>query len=312
MLSHLLQAGGRLHQAGCNGCIGMGQAPASGRNSLRTTPRNFPGRSGTREDAVFLCSPETAAASALTGRITDPREWAEAEGVACPVIEDPADRAGWDEKLLVPPRSPEESRRTELVKGPNIVTLPGLEGPPHTLEAPVLLRMGDDISTDEILPAGSKILPFRSNIPAISDFTFGQVDESYPERARETRESGGHVVVAGVNYGQGSSREHAALAPRYLGLRLALVKEFARIHRQNLVNFGVVPAVFTDEADYNGIEQGDVLRIKGIHAAIRSGAELEVENITKGATFRARVPVSEREREILLAGGITSWVSADR
>ena len=312
MLGHLLQAGGRLHQAGCNGCIGMGQAPASGRNSLRTTPRNFPGRSGTKEDAVFLCSPETAAASALTGKITDPRAWAEAEGMACPVIEDPADRAGWDEKLLVPPPSPEESRRTELVKGPNIVTLPELEAAPDTIEAPVLLKMGDDISTDEILPAGSKILPFRSNIPAISDFTFGQVDESYPDRARETRENGGHVVVAGGNYGQGSSREHAALAPRYLGLRLALVKEFARIHRQNLVNFGVVPAVFTNEADYDAIDQGDVLRIQGVRAAIESGQDLEVQNVTKGTTFRAHVPVSERERDVLLAGGITSWVASDR
>ncbi|HUE95422.1 MAG TPA: aconitate hydratase, partial [Longimicrobiaceae bacterium] len=281
MLTHLLQAGGRLHQAGCNGCIGMGQAPASGRNSLRTTPRNFPGRSGTREDAVFLCSPETAAASALTGRITDPRDWAADVGADYPRVADPAQRAGWDDQLLVPPLPVDEARQVELTKGDNIISLPELESVPDTLDLPVLLKMGDDISTDEILPAGSEILPFRSNIPAIADFTFGQVDESYPARARDTRDAGGHLVVAGTNYGQGSSREHAALAPRFLGLRLALVQEFARIHRQNLVNFGVVPAVFVDPADYHEIQEGDRLRIEGVHDAIRTGSPLQVENVTR-------------------------------
>ncbi len=305
MLGPLLQAGGRLHQAGCNGCIGMGQAPASGRNSLRTTPRNFPGRSGTREDAVFLCSPETAAASALEGAITDPRDL----DMAYPEVPDPAGRAGWDENLLVPPPPPEEARAIELAKGPNIVTLPELEAPPDTLEAPVLLKMGDDISTDEILPAGSRILPYRSNIPKIAEFAFGQVDESYAERAGTTREDGGHVVIAGTNYGQGSSREHAALAPRYLGLRMAIVKEFARIHRQNLVNFGVVPAVFEDPDDYETVHQGDELRITGLRDALGTGATIEVENVTRDTRFRVRAPLSEREREVVLAGGITAWVA---
>ena len=312
MLTHLIQAGGRLHQAGCNGCIGMGQAPASGQNSLRTTPRNFPGRSGTREDAVFLCSPETATASALAGKITDPRDWAAEVGMSYPRIASPAQRAGWDDQLFVPPGEPGEGPPPELVKGPNIVTLPELDPVPDTLEAPVLLKMGDDISTDEILPAGSEILPYRSNIPAIAAFTFGQIDETYAERARPTMEDGGHVVVAGENYGQGSSREHAALAPRYLGLRLVLVKEFARIHRQNLVNFGVVPATFDDDAAYDGIDQGDVLRVRGLRDAIRTGAPILVENTTKGMDFTVSAPLSDRERDVLLAGGITTWVASDQ
>jgi aconitate hydratase len=308
MLTHLLQAGGRLHQAGCNGCIGMGQAPASGQNSLRTTPRNFPGRSGTREDSVFLCSPETAAASALMGRITDPRDL----DMAYPTVEPPARRAGWDDRLLVPPPPPDEGRTVELVKGPNIVTLPDLEAPPETLEAPVLLKVGDDISTDEILPAGSRILPYRSNIPRIAEFTFSQVDESYAERAEPLRENGGHVVVAGTNYGQGSSREHAALAPRYLGLRMAIAKEFARIHRQNLINFGVVPAVFEDPADYDTVQQGDDLRIDALRTAIESDTPIEVENVTRDTRFRVRASLSDRERGVLLAGGITAWAATDR
>jgi aconitate hydratase len=311
MLTHLLAAGGRLHQAGCNGCIGMGQAPASGRNSLRTTPRNFPGRSGTKEDAVFLCSPETAAASALTGRITDPRDWAADVGMAYPDLPGPTQRASWNEDLLVPP--PErENGRPELVKGPNIVSLPEMDPIPDTLEVPVVLKVGDNISTDEILPAGSKILPYRSNIPAIAEFTFGQVDESYPERAKQTRDGGGHVVVAGTNYGQGSSREHAALAPRYLGLRMVIAKEFARIHRQNLVNFGVLPTVFTDPADHDAIDPGDTLKATGLHRAIRDGTTIEVENTRTGERFTVEAPLSQREREVLLAGGITAWAAADR
>ena len=326
-MTHLLAAGGRLHQAGCNGCIGMGQAPASGRNSLRTTPRNFPGRSGTKEDAVFLCSPETAAASALTGRITDPRDWAAENGVAYPELSEPSRRAGWDEDLLVPPGGRVDGAPPpELVKGPNIVSLPGLEPIPDTLEAPVLLKMGDDISTDEILPAGSRILPFRSNIPAIAEFTFGQVDESYPDRARALRDQGDgagaeeggagggdHIVVAGTNYGQGSSREHAALAPRYLGLRMVIAREFARIHRQNLVNFGVVPAEFADGVgDFDAVDQGDTLRVTDLRGAIERNEPIEVENTTKGARFTVRTPLSDRERKVLLAGGITSWVAADQ
>ncbi|MFO7894210.1 MAG: aconitate hydratase [Longimicrobiales bacterium] len=304
MLTHLLQAGGRLHQAGCNGCIGMGQAPATDGNSLRTVPRNFPGRSGTKEDRVFLCSPETATASALRGEITDPRTL----DMEYPRVPEPEERASWNEELLVPPLPPETAADVELEKGPNISTLPGLEPLPDELEVPVLLKVGDDISTDEIMPAGSEVLPYRSNIPKISEFVFSQVDESYPDRAETSREDGGHAVVGGTNYGQGSSREHAAIAPRYLGLRIVLVKGFARIHRQNLINFGVLPVVFDHDRDYDGIEQGDTLRVSGIRAAVEAGSPLEVENVTRGTTSTVMAPMSDREREVLLAGGVTNWV----
>ncbi|MGH9174041.1 MAG: aconitase family protein, partial [Vicinamibacterales bacterium] len=208
-LGMLVAAGARIHQAGCNGCIGMGQAPAIGRNSLRTTPRNFPGRSGTREDSVFLCSPETAAASALTGRITDPRSL----DIPCPRLETPR-KPTLRMEMFVPPPPPEESRRVELVKGPNIRSLPRFEPLPETFELPIILKMGDDISTDEIMPAGARVLSFRSNIQKIDDFSFERVDTGYVERARAVRTSTGHAVIAGENYGQGSSREHAAIAPR--------------------------------------------------------------------------------------------------
>ncbi|MFW6206294.1 MAG: aconitase family protein, partial [Gemmatimonadota bacterium] len=294
--------------AGCNGCIGMGQAPATGRNSLRTVPRNFPGRSGTKEDRVFLCSPETATASALAGEIIDPRDWAADAGMAYPRDLEPERHAGWDDELLVPPPPPEKAREVELVKGPNVATLPELDPLPDTLELPVLLKVGDDISTDEIMPAGSDVLPYRSNIPRISGYVFSQVDETYPDRALGVRDDGGHAVVGGQNYGQGSSREHAAIAPRHLGLRLVVAKGFARIHRQNLINFGVLPVVFRDPAAYDDLEQGDVLRVVGVRRVVEEGGAFEVENTARGTTFVASMPMSAREREILLAGGVTSWV----
>ena len=221
-LASLLHAGARIHQAGCNGCIGMGQAPATGRVSLRTVPRNFPGRSGTKDDRVCLVSPETAAASALKGVITDPRDL----DMAYPKVADP-EQPMLNTEMLQPPVPLDESRRTELQKGPNIVSLPELEPLPDALEIPVLLKVADDVSTDEILPAGARVLPFRSNIPAISRFAFEPIDATYPDRALEVRDGGGHAVVGGENYGQGSSREHAALAPRYLGLRVVIAKSFA-------------------------------------------------------------------------------------
>src|SRR5215469_12135758 len=239
-LGALVAAGARIHQTGCNGCIGMGQAPAVGQNSLRTTPRNFSGRSGTEEDSVFLCSPETAAASALTGRITDPRTLAK----ACPELSYPI-RPAVNAKLLEAPLAAERARAVQLVKGPNIHSLPRFDQLPDQFTVPILLKMDDDVSTDEILPAGARVLPYRSNIQKISDFAFERIDRSYVERARSTR--AGHAVVAGRNYGQGSSREHAAAAPRNLGLRVVLAKSFARIHRQNLVNYGVLPLSFVNE-----------------------------------------------------------------
>ncbi len=304
-LQMLTHAGARIHQAGCNGCIGMGQAPASGRISLRTVPRNFPGRSGTREDAVYLCSPETAAASALTGKITDPRDLADLYGMDYPRIEEPDDII-INTAMLVPP--PEDGADIELEKGPNIISLPDFEPLPDALEGPVLLKVGDDISTDEIMPAGSRILPYRSNIPEISKFVFEQVDETFYGRAM-AHQQGGFFIVGGDNYGQGSSREHAALAPRYLGMRAALVKSFARIHRQNLVNFGILPLMFEEPADFDRIAQGDVLRLSGIRDALEGGTPLAVHNETKDEVYPVTHTLTEREVEMVLAGSQINTIS---
>jgi len=306
-LLSLIHAGARIHQAGCNGCIGMGQAPATDTRSLRTVPRNFPDRSGTKDDMVFLVSPETAAASALMGVITDPRSLEEELGLSYPDVSDPAEPI-LNTKALEAPPSAEEARELSLVKGPNIVSLPELEGLPDALEVPVSFKAADDISTDEILRAGAEVLPYRSNIPEISKFAFDVVDPDYYDKAMDTRDSGGHAVVGGSNYGQGSSREHAALAPRYLGLRLVVAKDYARIHWQNLVNFGVLPLTFQDPDDYDRIEQGDVLRVEGLDETLGRGPEVEVTNVTKGETCAARHDLSERQIEILRQGGQIEWM----
>jgi aconitate hydratase len=296
-LGALIAAGARIHQTGCNGCIGMGQAPAAGRNSLRTTPRNFPGRSGTEEDSVFLCSPETAAASALTGRITDPRTLAK----ACPELSY-LSRPTLNAKLLEAPLVAEPARMIQLVKGPNIRSLPHFDQLPDELAVPILLKMEDDVSTDEILPAGAKVLPYRSNIQKISDFAFERIDRSYVERARSAR--AGHAVMAGRNYGQGSSREHAAAAPRNLGLRVVLAKSFARIHRQNLVNYGILPLTFVDETDYDRLQKDDVLDVDNLRCALKDGEDI---------TFDCRGPVRTRhgltvlQIDVILAGGLINW-----
>ncbi len=297
-LASLLRAGARLHQAGCNGCIGMGQAPATKEISLRTVPRNFPGRSGTREDKVCLVSPETAAASALTGVITDPRTL----DMPYPRVAEPADPVVLDDQVVAPLPAG-EARGVALEKGPNIASLPEFDAPADRLELPVLLKMGDDVSTDEIMPAGARVLPFRSNIPKISEFCFDILDATYHDRALAVRDAGGHAVVAGDNYGQGSSREHAALAPRYLGLRLVLAKAFARIHWQNLANFGVIPLTFVDPADWGALSQGDRLAFEKPLDAIRAGAEVELRDLARDRTIRARHDLSPRQIEMIAAGG---------
>ncbi|MGH9184083.1 MAG: aconitate hydratase [Acidimicrobiales bacterium] len=298
-LLDLIAAGGRVHQSGCMGCIGMGQAPATQQISLRTMPRNFPGRSGTREDKVYLCSPETATASALTGVITDPRTL----GWDYPRFREPtASYVNTD--MLVAPLPGDENLGVELVKGPNIASLPDVEPLPADIGGPVLLKVGDDISTDEIMPAGAQVLPFRSNIPAIAQWAFWQLDESYSERALAVRDDGGHLIVAGANYGQGSSREHAALGPRYLNLRAVLAVSFARIHWQNLVNFGVLPLTFADPADYGAVDQGDELHLPGVAERIRAGDELVVENRTSDRSFTVRHALSRRQVDVMLAGSL--------
>jgi aconitate hydratase len=295
----LIQAGARIHQAGCLGCIGMGQAPAVGRNSLRTVPRNFPGRSGTDEDSVWLCSPETAAAAALTGQITDPRELPGLLGMNQPRVQLPAAAASAD-PLIEPPLPAADARRVALVKAPSIGALPEFDPLPGELRAVVAIKVGDDISTDEILPAGARALPFRSDIARLADFAFSQVDDGYVDRARE---SGQHVIVGGRNYGQGSSREHAALAPRYLGLRLVIAKSYARIHWQNLANFGVLAVEFADPADYDAIGQGDELAVDGLPGALRPEADLTVRNLTRHRDCRVRHRLSSRQIAMVLAGG---------
>ncbi|MBG0738395.1 aconitate hydratase [Paeniglutamicibacter antarcticus] len=293
-LFELISSGARIHQSGCMGCIGMGQAPATGRNSLRTVPRNFPGRSGTKEDAVWLCSPETAAAAALTGVITDPRE------LGFDYVRPMLPKTGSiNTAMLLPPLPPAEAAKVKLVKGSNISSLPSFDPLPDDLEMPVVLKMGDNVSTDEILPAGARVLPFRSNIPKIAEFAFSQLDDSYPDRARDAGPS--HLVIAGENYGQGSSREHAVIAPRYLGLRVVIAKSFARIHWQNLANFGVLALEFTSPEDYEAISQGDTVGFSGLREALEHGPE--VEATLGGRSIILRHRLSPRQAAMVLAGG---------
>jgi predicted aconitate hydratase len=295
----LIRSGARIHQAGCLGCIGMGQAPAIGRNSLRTVPRNFPGRSGTDEDSVWLCSPETAAAAALTGEITDPRDLPGRLGIDYPRLDLPRPSGG-SEALLEPPLPNEDARRTELVKAPSIGTLPEFDPLPADLSASVAIKVGDNISTDEILPAGARVLPFRSDVARLAEFIFSQVDHEYVQRARQ---AGQHAIVAGDNYGQGSSREHAVIAPRYLGLRLVIAKSYARIHWQNLANFGVLAVEFTDPADYDRIAEGDELSVEGVPEALRAGEKLTVHNPAKKQDYPVRHRLSPRQVAMVVAGG---------
>ncbi len=299
-MSRLVHAGARLHQTGCNGCIGMGQAPPTAGNSLRTVPRNFPGRSGTGDDAVYLCSPETATASALTGRITDPRTL----DIPCPRHSEPAHPPISAEQLLPPGAA---DAPVELIKGPNIADLPTFNPLPETLAGPVLLKAGDDVSTDEIMPAGSRVLPFRSNIPEISRFAFERVDEAFYDRAM-AHERGPSLVLGGDNYGQGSSREHAALAPRYLGVRCVIAKSFARIHWQNLINFGILALTFADPDDYERIGVGTELALTDVAAALAAGDSLTVHNRSDGSAFEVAHALSPRQQQMIAAGSLINVV----
>lgn len=307
LLEELIHAGARIHQAGCNGCIGMGQAPATHQNSLRTVPRNFPGRSGTKEDHVFLCSPETATASALKGKITDPRKL----GINYPKLKLPKKNI-INKSMFEKPLSADKASKVPLVKGPNIASLPKLRPLPEDFRLPVLLKVGNNISTDEILPAGARVLPFRSNIPKISDFVFDIVDENYSKRAQSSHYQGGHVIIAGENYGQGSSREHAALAPRYLGLHCVIAKSFARIHWQNLVNFGIVPLTFLDPSDYEKIVFNDFVIIENVPTKLKKDQEILAKIDGKELTIPLRHRLSKRQIDILIEGGLINWVRKHR
>lgn len=291
-LGALIGAGARLHQAGCNGCIGMGQAPATGRNSLRTVPRNFPGRSGTKEDSVFLCSPETAAASALAGVITDPRTL----GVPYPRIAEPEHQPLSDAGLV----RPKPGHRPPLYQTKHTPSLPEIEPLPDEFAVPVLLSLGDNISTDDIIPAG-RILPFWSDVFETQDYAFHHLDGSYPGRAKAAQ--GGHAIVAGRNYGQGSSRENAALVPRLLGLRLVVARSFARIHWQNLAAFGVLALTVDEPAE---LPVGTELRVRALRDQVRGGQTVEVE--VDGRALALRHELSARQIDVLFAGGIINHV----
>ena len=302
--ANLITAGARFHQSGCMGCIGMGQAPASGTISLRTMPRNFPDRSGTKDDQVHLCSPETAAASALTGKITDPRDIASLYDMEYPKYQDPELHI-INEDMLVAPA--EDGSKVTLKKGPNIKSLPHIEALQSDYEVPVLLKMQDNISTDEILKAGAEVLPFRSNLPEISKYSYTVIDETFYDRAMATKEkTGGHIVVAGDNYAQGSSREHAALAPKYLGQVAVIAKSYARIAWQNLVNFGILPLEFENPDDLDKIEQGDTVMLKNLRQLVEQRETIEV--LIKKETGEVAIPtkhsLSDRQIRVLLKGGI--------
>lgn len=300
LLRKLVHAGARIHQAGCNGCIGMGQAPATGRISVRTVPRNFPGRSGTKEDSVYLCSPETAAASALKGVITDPRTI----GYEYPKFREP-DTIILNTEMLIKP--PENGHDIQLEKGPNIASLPEFDPLNDKYEIPVLLKVTDNISTDEIMPAGAKVLPYRSNIPEISKFVYSQIDESFYDRAIENQDTG-FIIVGGENYGQGSSREHAAIAPRFLGLKFVIAKSFARIHWQNLINFGILPLTFVDKNDYDKIGQGDILILENLRSRISEKKGIYIKNLSSDLNFKLTHNLSTRQIEMVLSGSLINII----
>jgi aconitate hydratase len=304
-LTPFYRAGGRVHQAGCLGCIGMGQAPASGNNSLRTVPRNFPGRSGTLDDRVYLCSPETAIASALTGYITDPRSMEKLFKMRYPVFV-PPEKEIINTDMLLPP--PKDGSDIELQKGPNILSLPKFDRIKDSYTIPVLLKMGDNISTDEILKAGVKALSYRSNIPEISKWTYSVIREHFNVLAMEAKtQFGGHIVVAGENYAQGSSREHAAIAPRYLGQIAVLAKSYARLGWQNLINFGILPFEFEDPNDYNSVEEHDVIKFENLLDALNLNTDLIAVNKTKNIQYRLKHSLSERQIRVVLAGGVINY-----
>jgi aconitate hydratase len=300
-LADLIEAGARILESACGPCIGMGQSPPTDAASLRTFNRNFPGRSGTPDDRVHLASPEVAAATALRGVISDPRELGEP-----PRIEMPREFFIDDSMIIPPADKPEE---VEIVRGPNIAPLPLAEPMPEVIRGELLLKVGDNISTDTILPAGAKILPLRSNIPAISQYVFNYVDATFPQRAEE---AGASMIVGGANYGQGSSREHAALAPMYLGVKAVFAKTFARMHHTNLINFGILPLRFVNESDYERLNPADVLEIPNVRQAIRDGNQITVRNISQGYEFTAGHDLTPRQVEIALAGGLLNQVRSSQ
>jgi aconitate hydratase len=296
-IADMIAAGARMLEASCGPCIGMGGAPGSEQVSIRSYNRNFQGRSGTKDALIYLTNPVACAIMALKGEIVDPRE----SGVSIEAMQEP-ERFLINDNLLIAPIA--DTKNVKIVKGPNIKEVPVKEALRPEIRAEVLLKLGNNITTDDIMPAGSKVLPYRSNIPAIAEFVFENIDKTFSNRASAAKGKGGIIVVGGENYGQGSSREHAAIAPMYLGLQAVIAKSFARIHRANLINFGVLPLLFKSEQDYDKIEQGAQLAIKGAVSATTGSQTFTVENITKGYSFEVTANLNARERELILKGGL--------
>ncbi len=298
-LADMVAAGARILESACGPCIGMGQAPASNAVSLRTFNRNFEGRSGTASAKVYLVSPEVAAASAITGVLTDPRELGEAPSVKIP------ERFLINDNMVVPP-APEGSD-VEVVRGPNIKPFPINKNLPDTVAGKALIKLGDNITTDHIMPSNAKLLPYRSNIPYLAEYCLTPCDPEFPRKAKE---NGGGFIIGGINYGQGSSREHAALVPLYLGIKGVIAKSFARIHRANLINSGILPMTFVDESDYDRIDAGDELVLENAREQVKNGNELILRNKTKNIDIKVRIDLSPRQTDIILAGGLLNYTKA--
>ncbi|MBO7548349.1 MAG: aconitate hydratase [Clostridia bacterium] len=301
-LADIIGAGARVLECACGPCIGMGQSPCSGGVSLRTFNRNFFGRSGTRDAGVYLVSPETAAASALTGYITDPRTVKGIENIPLPESFEP------DDNMIIPPFAPGDAEKQTVVKGPNIKPFPVGKKLEDTVQSEVTLCVGDNITTDHIMPAGAKILPYRSNVPYLSTFCFTVCDADFPKRMAE---KGTGVIIGGSNYGQGSSREHAALAPLYLGVRAVAAVSFARIHRANLINNGIIPLTFKNESDKEKFSLGDGIELPDVRSRISEGKEIVIKNMSTGESAVCECPLSEREKQCLLAGGLINVIRGD-
>ena len=297
-LSDMIDAGARILESACGPCIGMGQSPNSAGVSLRTFNRNFEGRSGTADAGIYLVSPEVAAASAITGYLTDPRDLGEFPEIILP------DEFIINDNMVAMPASPEEAKDVEVMYGPNIKPFPTSEPMGDDIDAKAILKVGDDITTDHIMPAGAKILPYRSNIPFLSQYCFGVCDKTFPERIKA---EGKGIVIGGANYGQGSSREHAALVPLYLGVKAVITKSFARIHCANLINAGILPLTFANTDDYDKISQGDELSLKGIKIAIINNEPAVLVNITKNEEYTINYDLSQRQKDIILAGGLLNY-----
>lgn len=300
-LSDILASGARVLECACGPCIGMGFSPNSGGVSLRTFNRNFEGRSGTADGKVYLVSPETAVAAALTGEITDPMLLGEMPEVVMP------DAFKIDDSAIIAPAPVEEAKELPILRGPNIKAFPSSKPQEDSLEAELVLKVGDNITTDHIMPAGAKILPYRSNIPHLSQYCFGVCDETFPEKAKAAGES---IIVGGNNYGQGSSREHAALVPLYLGVRTVITKSFARIHAANLINAGIMPLTFQNPEDYDKVSQGDKLKLSDIYAGMDSG-KITLTNLSTGEEIPLECNFTQRQKEILKAGSLLKYVAKE-